>query len=73
MQVHHLVGAERGSRLIEDQEARLVEERPCDLDELPFRGTQACSHAVQVDARSEARKDVAHDSSLSGVAQDAEA
>ncbi len=73
MQVGDLVGAERGCRLIEDQETRIVKERPCDLDELTFRGAQACGNAIQVDARSEARKDVSHNSSLGGVAEKAEA
>ncbi len=69
----HLVGAERGGRLIEDEKARIVEERPRDLYQLPFRGAQTGSHAVEVDARSEARQDVAHRPSLRRVAEDAQA
>src|ERR1700716_1541892 len=72
MQVGDLVGAERGSRLIEDEKAGIVEQGPRDLDELPFSGAQACGHTVQVNARSEARQDVAHDPSLGGVAEKAE-
>ncbi len=73
MQVGHLIGAERGRGLVEDEEARIVQQRPRDLDQLAFGGAQAGGHAVQVDARSEAREDIAHRPSLGRVAEDAEA
>src|SRR5229473_3519760 len=46
MQVGDLVGAERGRRLIEDQETRIVKERPCDLD-----GVSRCRSRKDLDKR----------------------